>query len=130
MQTSKQPLLLRKDDYTIMMAYLRGTIGNFQFDRQNVEELESELKKATLIAKEDFPADVVGLNSTVIIREENAKKDMELVLVVPDKADIKQKKISVLSPVGTALIGFRKGQQVQWHVPSGQKTFTIVDVKN
>ena len=53
-----------------------------------------------------------------------------LTLVTSDKADIKQRKISVLAPIGTALIGFRKGQQVAWHVPSGKKTFTIVDVSN
>jgi regulator of nucleoside diphosphate kinase len=49
--------------------------------------------------------------------------------VLPGRADIRQRKISVLSPIGTALIGFRKGQQVQWKVPAGKRTFTIVDVK-
>lgn len=130
MQKTKQQLLLRKEDYDIMLAYVRGGTGKQYFDRYNAEELEGELKKAKLIEKEKFPADVVGLNSTVIIREEAAKKDMELMLVVPDKADIKQRRISFLSPIGTALIGFRKGQRVQWSVPAGMKTFTIVDVKN
>ena len=51
-------------------------------------------------------------------------------LVTPDKADIKDKKISVMAPIGTALIGFRKGQQVKWRVPAGQRTFTIVEVIN
>ncbi len=130
MQKSKQQLLLRKDDYAIIMAYLRSTTAKQYFDRYNAEELEGELKKATLIASEEFPADVVGLNSRVLIREEAGKKDMEVTLVVPDKADIRQRRISFLSPIGTALIGFRKGQQVQWSVPAGTKTFTIVDVQN
>jgi regulator of nucleoside diphosphate kinase len=55
---------------------------------------------------------------------------MELVLVMPDQADIKQKKISVMAPVGTALIGFKKGEKVNWHVPAGEKTFAILDVVN
>ncbi len=55
---------------------------------------------------------------------------MEFMLVTPDKADIKDKKISVMAPIGTALIGFREGQQVKWRVPAGHKTFTIVEVIN
>ena len=130
MQKVKQQLLLRKDDYHIMMTCLRGGTGKNYFDRQNAEELEAELKKATLINKEEFPEDVIGLNSTVIIKDETAKKEMEVKLVLPESADIKQRKISVMSPIGTALIGFRKGQQVQWNVPAGTRTFTIIDVRN
>ena len=55
---------------------------------------------------------------------------MELMLVTPDKADIKEKRISVMAPIGTALIGFRKGQKVKWQVPAGKKTFTILEVIN
>ena len=49
---------------------------------------------------------------------------------LPDKADIKQRKISILSPIGTALIGFRQGENIRWQVPSGKKTFTILEVNN
>jgi regulator of nucleoside diphosphate kinase len=73
---------------------------------------------------------VVRLNSTVVIREEKENKVMELTVVTPEKANIKQKLISVMSPIGTALIGFRKGQQIKWKVPAGKKTFTIMEVQN
>jgi regulator of nucleoside diphosphate kinase len=55
---------------------------------------------------------------------------MELMIVTPDKADIKKRKISIMAPLGTALIGFRQGQKVNWQVPSGKKTFTIMEVIN
>jgi regulator of nucleoside diphosphate kinase len=55
---------------------------------------------------------------------------MELMLVTPDKADIKERKISIMAPIGTALIGFRQGQKVNWQVPAGKKTFTIMEVIN
>jgi regulator of nucleoside diphosphate kinase len=55
---------------------------------------------------------------------------MELMIVLPDKANIKERKISIMSPVGTALIGFRQGENVKWQVPSGRKTFTILEVNN
>lgn len=128
MQTLNDQLVLRKDDYEVMVAHLRGGVSRSSFDRHNAEELEAELKKARLVARDEFPRDVVGLNSRVTIKEEGEDKVMELVLVTPDKADIKQRKISVMSPIGTALIGFQKGQRVSWKVPSGLKTFIIMEV--
>ena len=55
---------------------------------------------------------------------------MELILVTPDKADIKNRKVSVMAPVGAALIGFQQGNEVSWEVPSGKKKFTILEVIN
>lgn len=121
-------LVLAKNDYEAIMGYIKLGAGRTSFNRHDAEELEKELKKATLVSREELPEDVVRLNSTVKIREEKAAKVMELTLVSPEKADIKQRKISILSPIGTALIGFCKGQVVIWNVPAGTKTFTILDV--
>ena len=130
MRKEKSSLVLRKDDYEIMIAYLRGGKRTTMFDRKNAEELETELKKAKLVSKEEFPNDVVRLNSKVKIKDTERNTIMELMLVTPDEADIKQRKISVMAPIGTALIGFRKGQEVRWQVPAGKKTFTIMEVTN
>ena len=99
-------------------------------DRKNAEELRLELKKAKLVSPEKFPADVVRLNSKVKIKEDANDKVLEFMVVTPDKADIKERKISVIAPVGAALIGFRQGQKVKWQVPSGKKTFIIMEVSN
>lgn len=130
MQKIKNPLLLAKDDYDIIMHYVRRGLPTVTFNRQDAEELESELKKAKVVNKEELPDDVVRLNSKVTIKEEKENKIMELTVVTPEKANIKQRFISIMSPIGTALIGFRKGQQVKWKVPSGKKTFTIMEVRN
>ena len=123
-------LVLRKDDYLLLISYLDSARKHSSFDRQNAEELTVELKKATLVAKDDFPSDVVRLNSKVRIKTEGKGEEMELTLVTPDKANIKEKKISIMAPIGTALIGFRQGQKVKWKVPAGNKTFTILEVNN
>ena len=123
-------LVLRKDDYNLLLAYLNEGFGKSAFDRQNAESLQSELKKAKLVNKDEFPLDVVRLNSQVKIKANDKKQIMELILVTPDKANIKENRISVMSPIGTALIGFRKGQKVKWRVPAGERTFTIMDVCN
>jgi regulator of nucleoside diphosphate kinase len=130
MQKTRNRLLLTKDDYNIIMSYIRRGLPTITFNRHDAEELEIELKKAKVVDKEELPSDVVRLNSIVTIKEEKENKVMELTVVTPEKANIKQRLISIMSPIGTALIGFRKGQQVKWKVPAGKKTFTIMDVQN
>lgn len=130
MQKIKNSLVLLKEDYNLILACLRGYQGKSAFDRRNAEELHGELRKAKLVSKDKFPSDVVRLNSTVRIKAEDKNDVIELKLVTPDKADIKEKKISIMAPIGTALIGFQQGQQVKWQVPGGTKLFTIVEVIN
>lgn len=130
MNRTKNSLVLRKDDYEILISFLRNGHFKTAFDRHNAEELQGELKKAKLVSREKFPPDIVRLNSKVKIKEDTQDKVMELMLVTPDKADIKERKISVMAPIGTALIGFRQGQKVAWKVPAGKKTFTIMEVIN
>ena len=131
MKRIRKELVMLADDYNLLTSYLRGVKSKTAFDRKNAEDLQAELKKAKLVdKKDDFPLDVVRINSTVKIKAEEKEEIMEFMLVTPDKADIKDKKISVMAPIGTALIGFRKGQQVKWRVPAGQRTFTIVEVIN
>lgn len=130
MQKLNNQLVLRLDDYKLLTAYLNNWHGNTMVERRSVEELQAELRKAKLVEKEEFPADVVGLNSRVKIKAEGREEVMEPILVMPDKADMKERKVSVVAPVGAALIGFRQGQQVSWQVPAGKKTFTILEVIN
>ena len=130
MQKMKEQLVLRRDDYNLLISYLNGGYRKSAFDRRNADGLQAELKKAKLVNKADFPVDVVRLNSRVRIKAEDKDEIMELILVTPDKANIKEKRISVMAPIGTALIGYRKGQKVNWQVPAGKKTFTILEVAN
>lgn len=130
MQKMNEQLVLSKDDYNLLISYLNGGYRKSAFDRRNADGLQAELKKAKLVNKADFPTDVVRLNSRVRIKAEDKDEIMELMLVTPDKADIKKKRISVMAPIGTALIGFRKGQKIKWQVPAGKRTFTILEVIN
>jgi len=128
MQKLNAKLVVAKNDYELIMLNLKSSTGKTTYSRQDAAELEAELQKATLVSPEELPGDVVRLNSQVTIKDEKANKIMKLMVVTPEKADIKQKKISILSPVGTALLGYKKGRKVSWQVPAGKKTFTILDV--
>lgn len=130
MKTISKQLIMHKDDFQTIMTYLKQGLARNTFSRRDVEELEAELKRAKLVNKEEFPEDTVRLNSTVTIKDEKDPMLMVLTVVTPEKADIKQRRISIMSPIGTALIGFRKGEKVSWKVPAGKKTFTILEVTN
>ena len=130
MQTSNKKLVLLKDDYQVLVSYLGGSYGKTTFDRRNAEALHAELKKAKLVNKDVFPMDVIRINSKVKVKAEGEDKILELMLVTPDRANIRERKISIMAPIGTALIGFRQGDKVKWQVPGGKKTFTIMEVSN
>lgn len=123
-------LILTTDDYKLLISYLNGGNSKKDFDPRNAEALHAELKKAKLVSKADFPEDVVRINSTVRVKAEGLNESLQFILVTPDKANIKEGRISVMAPIGTAVIGFKKGQQVKWRVPAGEKLFTIVEVVN
>ncbi len=130
MKKIKNNLVIRKDDYSLLTSYLNNARMQSTFNRRDAADLKAELKKAKIVTADDFPNDVVGLNSKVRIKADGKKDEMELTIVTPDKANIKEKKISIMAPIGTALIGFRQGQKVKWKVPAGNKTFTILEVSN
>ena len=130
MKKIKNNLVIRKDDYSLLISYLNNARRHPTFDRRNADELTSELKKATLVNNTNFPGDVVGLNSKVRIKAEDKSEEMEFVIVTPDRANITERKISIMAPIGTNLIGFRQGQKVKWKMPAGTKTFTILEVNN
>jgi regulator of nucleoside diphosphate kinase len=128
--TPTAPVILLKHDFEILNAYVKNLQGMQVNEKENYSKLSQELKKAQIVDTEDFPGDVVRLDSTVVIKDLQTNREMTITIVLPQKADIKQKKVSVLAPIGTALIGFGKGQKVSWDVPSGKKDFKIMEVSN
>ena len=130
MHKQREQLLVTKDDHAVIMGHIKSGLHRSTFNHQEAEALQAELKKALIVERDQLPEDVVCLNSTVTVNDEMAKRTIEITLVTPEKADIKRNKISILSPIGTALLGFRKGAKVAWKVPAGLKTFSILDVQN
>jgi regulator of nucleoside diphosphate kinase len=93
------------------------------------EKLESELVRAKVVPRDQIPGDVVTMNSRVVFENETTRERREVTLVYPSSADIDAGKISILVPVGSALLGLRVGQSIDWELPGGEKQrFRIVDV--
>jgi regulator of nucleoside diphosphate kinase len=93
------------------------------------EKLEGELLRAKVVHRDKLPKDVVTMNSRVIFENETTGERREITLVYPGNADIDAGRISVLVPVGTALLGLRVGQSIDWELPGGKKQrYRIVEV--
>ena len=124
------PVILTKTDYEILNSYVKNLQGMQVNEKENFSKLSNELKKAEIIDDALLPANVVRLGSMVVVKDVMSNRDLTVTIVLPQQANIKEKKVSVLAPVGTALIGFKKGQTVSWNVPSGKKDFKIMNVIN
>ncbi|HET6618716.1 MAG TPA: nucleoside diphosphate kinase regulator [Dongiaceae bacterium] len=95
---------------------------------QAAEELLTELDRARIVADDAVPGDVVRMGSTVEFRTEADQK--RVTLVFPADADIEAGRVSVLTPVGAALIGLTKGESMTWSARDGRShELTILDVE-
>jgi regulator of nucleoside diphosphate kinase len=119
------PVLITEEDYQL----LKTLVGPPQAEA-NEMSLAHEVGRAIIVRKDAFPKSAIRLNSAVTVADVDTGRTMAFKIVMPHHADIKAQKVSVLTPMGTALIGFRKGVEVRWKVPAGWKTFRIVDVDN
>lgn len=84
-----------------------------------VSELEEELARANVVPPTDIPPTVVTMNSTVKFSVESTRDEFELTLVYPKDIDSTGSKISILAPVGSALLGLSQGDQIEWPKPGG-----------
>ena len=82
-------------------------------------ELEMELARANVVAPELISPTIVTMNSTVKFVIESTKEEFELTLVYPKDIDSSGKKISILAPVGSALLGLTQGDEIEWPKPGG-----------
>lgn len=93
------------------------------------ENLELELERAKIITDNEVPEDLVTMNSRVKFMNVQENKEMEVTLVYPTEANFSLGKISVLASLGSALIGLRKGQEINWMFPDGKtRTLRILDI--
>ena len=84
------------------------------------DALLAELARAEVRDAADMPAGVVGMHSRVECVDEHSGERHELTLVFPQEADVDAGKVSVLAPVGSALLGLSVGQSIDWNTPGGR----------
>lgn len=111
------------------LAHLLAGISRDQNpDREDLWLLEQELARAEIITSQQAPPDLVTMNSTVRLTDLGTGESLLYTLVFPHEADYKEGRISILAPLGTALLGFRVGDVVDWQMPAGNRRLRIEEV--
>ncbi len=91
-------------------------------------QLQDELERAIIVAPQDVPADVITMNSTISMTDLSTGKEETFTLVYPEKSNLEQGRISILTAIGTAVIGYRVGDVIEWNFPSGKKALKITKI--
>ncbi len=94
-------------------------------DQKFLEDLDFELERAVVVDTVDMPPNVVSMQSRVRVADLDSGQRHEFVLVFPSEANVAANRISVLAPLGTAVLGYREGDDVEWIMPSGLRRLRI-----
>lgn len=97
-------------------------------DREYLNKLEAELDRAEIVDPKDIPADVITMRSKVRLKDLVSGESNTYSLVFPTEADFAEGKISILAPIGTAILGYRQGDTIEWPVPSGLRKLKVEQV--
>ncbi|RPE77044.1 nucleoside diphosphate kinase regulator [Vulcaniibacterium tengchongense] len=124
MTASEPPLLLSRLDCERIESLLESPAAA----GLDTGALERELARATVVEPQDMPADVITMNSTARCRDETTGAERELTLVYPRDADGSPDKVSILAPVGSALLGLRVGDAIDWPTPGGTVRLRVLSV--
>lgn len=122
----ERDLHINELDHKRLMRLIEDALNGVTEQSNSLRSLQVELARATVVNAEELPRDVVAMRSRVLIMLDDEEK--EITLVYPNEANLSTGKISILSPVGTAIIGYRVGDVVNWLTPGGLKRIRIKKV--
>jgi len=138
--------MMRRNDTDILEVTNQRTIHITEFDlkrlrqliaswqrsdfsrRSDLQELEEELNRGLLVEPHDMPRDVITMNSTTFLLDIDTGQKFTYTLVFPNDADLHQNKISVLAPIGTAMLGYCVGDTFEWKVPDGIRHLKVMGI--
>jgi regulator of nucleoside diphosphate kinase len=129
LKMSKKKIMIGKEEYNKLLEMI-AEMGCSADDRtkERLEELERELKACSVIDSTELPSDFVSMDSTVEFTDVDSGEVLKYTITWPETADFENNKISVLAPIGTALLGYKAGDIIEWKVPAGTKRFKINNI--
>lgn len=108
------PITIRESDYRRLQAAIDHHEG------LQADALDEELARAETVPDQEFPDGIVSMHSRVTFEDTDAGQESTVTLVYPQEADVDRMRVSVLTPVGSALIGLAVGGEIEWPLPSGR----------
>ncbi len=121
-------LILEKKEYVFLkrLLYLSSYYKD-QTHKDSLQNFSSAITDALICDDEKMPDDVIRFNSLVTLQSSETQTDFQL--VIPKERDMAANKISVLAPMGSAVMGYAQGDSVSWKFLNGFKNFKIISVK-
>lgn len=120
-------LLISSFDKQRLVKLLR-TLDAAHEDREDLEDLEREIERGAEVRPQEVPPDVVTMNSEVRVTDQESGESNVYRIVFPGDADYEKRKISILAPLGIALLGYRVGDVVDWNMPRGVRQLRIDEI--
>jgi regulator of nucleoside diphosphate kinase len=124
----KRTLIISNVDRERLEALIDATRMDSRVREDYLAPLETELSRARIVPAGKVPPDVVTMNSVVRLRDLDSEEMEEFELVYPADADMAHNRISVLAPIGTAILRYRLGDIIEWPVPAGLRRFRVEEV--
>lgn len=122
----KPPIVLTSGDFDRLERLIDAVSP---LHTPGLDALLGEMDRAEVADSDAIPSDVITMNSTARFVDEVSGKEFELTLVYPDETPITEGTVSVLAPVGSALLGLSVGQSIEWPLPGGRKmTLRVLEV--
>ena len=115
-------------DHQRLSALIEKTRETNGVDREYLNKLEAELDRAEIVDPKDIPANVITMRSTVRLKDMVSGDENTYSLVFPTEADFSEGKISVLAPIGMAILGYKLGDTIEWTVPSGMRKLKVEEI--
>lgn len=123
----KRSILITAPDFKRLTELVEQKRAANSSDRQYLETLEQELDYAEIVEPTEMPSDVVTMNSEVRFRDLDSGELKTCRLIFP-RLNPPDDGLSVLAPIGTALLGYRTGDVIEWKVPKGIRKVQIMEV--
>lgn len=118
-------IFITEDDFERLSRLLEGTRRRNPRDREHTDRLAVELDRAHVVPSSEIPIDVVRMGSHVAVRDLDTGANIVFTVVFPSEADVDRGKLSVLAPLGTAVLGYREGDLIEWQVPGRTRRLHI-----
>ena len=122
---ANRDIFITEEDRQKLMQLLEGARQRQHRDLAHVEQLDALLDRAHSEPAGEIPPDVVTMNTQVALRDLDTGGEMVLTLVFPHEANVDQRRVSVLAPLGTAVLGYRAGDTIEWEVPGRTRRLQV-----
>jgi regulator of nucleoside diphosphate kinase len=121
-------IFLTTKDVEKLRDLIRDTYHTEYRGSDYLKKLAEEIEKAAVVQPDQIPADVITRNSTARLVDRETNEEMVYTLVFPEDADTSQGKISILAPIGTAMLGYKAGDTYEWDTPGGKRIIRVKEI--